>query len=163
MDFNYLINNMEHIQYDEAGALFLGFTLMILTIIYLPFYLYQGYVFFKIGKDNGIRHPGLSFVPGGQFYIKLMLSGISIKWLFALILLYLPVIILTSNNIELMLSSYFVFLIIIMGLMRVIAVVMDWKVFERFGKPGWLSLLVFIPVPLAILVVYSFIAFEKRQ
>jgi hypothetical protein len=102
--------------------------MLFFTIVFFVIWIYTSLAFMAIGKKAGLKTPGLAWIPGvGPLIIAFQISEMDWwPWLF-FIGLVIP----------------FINFIAMIGIM-VFAVIWQWKMFEKLGKPGWWSILCLI-------------------
>ena len=126
----YTEENLTMLMNNESLVAALIIFLIFSFLVGIAMYIYLSIVFMKIGKKGKYSHPGIAWIPGvGPALISAKLA--KMHW-WPIIFLFLSII---------------PFIGIIFALVfGVFSIIWAWKMFERFGKPGWLVLLGFIPI-----------------
>ncbi len=119
-------------------ALFAGFFVALL-IFFAAIYIYNALVLMTIAKKTNTPNGWLAWIPIANVYLMTQLAGVSGWWTLAILLAFIP----------------FIGGLALAGIM----VWWWWKIAERRGFDGWLSLLMLIP--LVNLVVMGIIAWKK--
>lgn len=118
-------------------ASFATFFLLILIFV-IAAYLYFGFALMTIAKKTNIQNGWLAFIPIGNYYLMTQVAKVPWWTLFGFFLAFIP------------LLGIFIFI----GLWTWLW----WKISEARGKPGWLSLLMLIP--LVNLIIVGIIAWK---
>jgi uncharacterized membrane protein YhaH (DUF805 family) len=119
--------------------------ILVLSVVFIAFYIYLGFAFMAIGKRAKLKNPGLAWIPGvGPLIIAFQIA--KMPWWPWLLLIG-------------------VFIPAIGGLFSlaftVFAVMWHWKMFEKLKRPGWWAILALIPV--LNLVLYGITAWGKTK
>ena len=124
---------------DGAMYAALGVFVVVFVIFCIFFYVYGAICLYLISKKSGKGVPLLAWIPIANLFLMCKIADLSYFWLFALFLLFVPII----------------------GGMLVSAgfVVIWYKIAQARGKPGWLGIITI--VPLANLVVMGYLAFSE--
>jgi hypothetical protein len=130
--------------YSTAGivALIMGL-IAVFAVVMIALYVYMGLAFMAIGKKAKLNSPGLAWIPiAGPLIIAFQASKMQ-WWPWLLIIgTFIP-------HIGFAFSIAF----------TVFAVMWNWKMFEKIGRPGWWAILGLIPV--VNLVFYGIAAWGK--
>ncbi|MDG5816830.1 hypothetical protein QA601_17165 [Chitinispirillales bacterium ANBcel5] len=93
-------------------------------------YIYISFAFMVIGKKAKLSHPGLAWIPGlGMFIVAFQASKMH-WWPWLLLIGFL----IPFVN------------VVALILFLVYSIIWDWKMFQAINKPGWLALLLFVPI-----------------
>ena len=121
------------------GAFFLVFAL-----IGLALYIYVALAYMTIAKKTKTDNGWLAFIPIANIYLLTQIAEISGWWTLLVLIAWIP---------------------ILGGLaLAALMIYLNWKVFERVGKPGWWALIALIPVVGSIiyLVLLGIAAWGKK-
>lgn|SRR3989338_3114825 len=102
---------------------FLGVLLVVLAV----FYVYFALALMTIAKKTNTKNPWLAWIPVANLYLMTEIAGV--PWWTLLIVLFVGLI-------------PFVGGLVVLG----ITIWWWWKIAEARGKPGWLAILMLIPV-----------------
>ena len=132
----------------------IGLTLIILLILFsIAIYIYLGFAFMVIGKKAKLKSPGLAWIPFiGPTIVSFQASKMK-SWPWWL-LLAVPVFFIMP------LTFLFTFPAII--LLLVYMVIWDWKMFEAINRPGWWTLMRFIPFA-GFVVYYVLLKYIRKK
>lgn len=131
----------------------------------LGFLLYNGFVLYRIANRVGMDKKWLAFVPGGGFYIRMKITETHffIKILLGIIGFFVLLMLFFLKNPLMLMILYFIMLLITLLVLSICNIMMDFKLYEKFSKPG---IIAFAPIfgigAVARLIMYSIIAFEKE-
>jgi len=116
-----------------VGSFFLffaGMMLLVGIIISIAVYVYMSLAYMGIAKKANHPSPGIAWIPGiGPALISAKIAEMHWWPILFLIGLIIPVIG------PFLMIPYIVFMII-----------WTWKLYEKFGKPGWWAILIVIPI-----------------
>lgn len=140
-----------------------GMVGLLIFALYVPYYLYSSYVYYKLGLKAGISNSWVAFIPTGSFYIKLKISKLPFLLIFLPIFIFFIILFIPYIKVhEMLLLLYLIMFLVVILVNMVVSIVMDWRVLEYFGKPGVVSLSVFLGIgQIVMLILYSIVAFEK--
>lgn len=124
---------------DGAMYAALGVFAVVFFVFCIFFYVYGAICLYLISKKTGKGTSLLAWIPIANLFLMCKIADLSYFWLFALFLLFIPII----------------------GGMLVSAgfVVIWYRIAQARGKPGWLGIITI--VPLANLVVMGYLAFSE--
>ena len=125
-------------------GLFLAFIGIFIAVAVI-FYLYLSFAFMSIAKKVGKPNPGLAWIPGiGPMIVANRISGMHWWPLLLFIGIFIP------------------YLNFIAGpVFSVFSLIWMWKTFKVLGKPGWWTILLFIP--LVNFIIIGIAAWSKSQ
>ncbi|MFT4313402.1 MAG: hypothetical protein ACMXYA_03255 [Candidatus Woesearchaeota archaeon] len=141
-----------------AGMIFLF--LAIGAIVMLLLYVYKSIAYMRIGQKAKISAPGLAWIPRFGPNIVVFLGSKMHWWPWLLLVVPLA----TSVITILPFIGFFIYLGIT-GLSSIVfliyTIAWNWKTFEKIGHPGWLSILLIIP--LINLIIIGIVAFSREK
>ena len=152
---------------DTLGAI-LGLILaaMIFFLIFgVLVYVYISFAYMAIGRKAGLSVPGLAWIPSvGPLVIAFQAS--KMHWWPWLLLLSSPVSLIASIFSIALLIPFIPTIFGILGFIGTIVfavyvIIWHWKMFESIGKPGWWTILCFIPI--VNFVIIGIAAWSKKQ
>ena len=125
---------------DLSGlaGLFAAFFLIFLVAV-LVIYIYTSIALMTIANKTGTRNAWLAWIPIANFYLVTQIAGVSGLWTLALLGVLIPLV-----------GPLFV---------AGVGIWLFWRVAEKRRFPGWVSLLLLIPI--VNLVVLGVIAWGK--
>ena len=106
----------------------------------LLIYVYVAIALMVIAQKTKTKNPWLAWIPIANFYLLTQIAKVSGIWTFALLLAFIPMV----GGLILWIATIWLF----------------WRVCERMKFPGWVSLLMIIPV--LNLIVLGIIAWYKK-
>ncbi len=121
--------------------------LIIGLIVFLAIYLFTAFAFMNIAKKMNVERPWLAFIPVANLYLVSKMA--KMHWWPILLILpaAIPVI-----------GSIFSFVL------SVFYIIWVWKIFVHFKKPGWWTLLQYVPiVNIAYFYMLGKIAWGKEE
>lgn len=119
-------------------AAFLATFFIIILLVFIAIYVYSAIVLMTIAKKTKTKNGWLAWIPIANIYLMTQIAKVPWWYMLAFLLGIIPII---------------GFLIIL-----VVHTFLWWKICEARGKPGWLSLLMFIP--LVNLVIMGVVAWK---
>ena len=109
-------------------------------VIFIAIYVYVAMALMVIAKKTKTKNPWLAWIPIANFYLLTQIAKVSALWTFALLLVFIPV---------------------VGGLVLwVVAIGLFWRVCERRGFPGWMSILMIVPI--LNFVILGIVAWYKK-
>ena len=128
--------------FSGAMGAAVGAIIMFLVIFFLAYYIFSSLAMMAIAKKIGTKNPWLAWIPIANLAMILQLGGFNWAWIF---LLLIP------------LAGWLAVLILL--------VIATWRIFEKRGYPGWLSLSMIIPKVgfILYLIVLGFVAWQEKQ
>lgn len=121
------------------AALFAALGLAFLVLL-LAFYIYVSLALMTIAKKTKTDNAWLAWIPIANYYLITQVAKVSGLWTLALLLTFIPGI----GGLALLGVSVWLF----------------WRISERRNFPGWLSLLMIVPV--VNLIVIGVLAWGKK-
>lgn len=121
-----------------------GAVLIVAIILLVAFYIIQALAWQTIARRQKHKHPWLAWIPFANMAMIFQLGGFHWAWIFLVLLGGIPIL----GN----LSSLAIL---------VLAVISQWRIFERENYSGWLAILTLIP--LVGLIVIGCIAWSKPR
>ena len=123
---------------SEIVGLFAAFYLIFLVVV-LALYIYTSIALMTIAHKTRTRNAWLAWIPIANFYLVTQIAGVSGLWTLALLAALVP----------------FVGPLLLAG----VGIWLFWRVAEKRRFPGWISLLLLIPV--VNLVILGILAWGK--
>jgi len=123
---------------SEIVGLFAAFYLIFLVVV-LALYIYTSIALMTIANKTRTRNAWLAWIPIANFYLVTQIAGVSGLWTLALLAALVP----------------FVGPLLLAG----VGIWLFWRVAEKRRFPGWISLLLLIPV--VNLVILGILAWGK--
>lgn len=123
---------------NALAGLFAAFFFLFLVVV-LALYIYTSIALMTIAKKTRTENAWLAWIPIANFYLVTQIAGVSGFWTLALLAIFIPIV-----------GSLFV---------AGVGIWMFWRIAEKRRFPGWLSLLLLIPV--VNLVVLGILAWGK--
>ena len=120
------------------GALFATLGIIALVLL-LAFYVYVSLALMTLAKKTKTKNAWMAWIPIANYYLITQTAKVSGLWTLALLLSFIPVV----GGLALLGISVWMF----------------WRISERRKFPGWVSLLMIIPV--VNLVVIGILAWAK--
>jgi len=114
------------------GGMFLAMGLAIIMLIVLVFYIYTSLALMTIARKTKTDNAWLAWIPIANYYLVTQIAEVSGLWTFALLLTFIPGI----GGLALLGISIWLF----------------WRISERRKFPGWISLLMLIPIVNLIII-----------
>lgn len=131
---------------EVAGimALFMAF-FGILLVAAAVIYIYSAICLQIIAKKTDTQYGWLAWIPIANIFLMCNIGGVSYKWLLPILLIFVPVINVLGSLYSIFLTGYLWYMIAIAR-----------------GKPGWIGILIFVPI-LGTFIVPGYLAFSKKE
>ncbi len=109
-----------------------GAFLVLFLLISLVFYIYTAIALMTIAKKTNTPNGWLGFIPIANFYLMLKIAKLPLWLMFGLLLIFIPFI----GSLVLLVLMIYVW----------------WKIAEARNYPGWISLLLLLPIVNLVLI-----------
>ena len=149
----------------ETAGLLTMLSLFILSFLIfgLLIHLYLAAVLMTIAKKTNTPHPWLAWIPFANFFLLFMIARLKLWYVLIIaILSLLPSFLLNASGTKPILGM--ILLIVSWSFITFITTRCWWRIAKFRGRPGWFSLLLFLPlINFAVLGILAWKDVEKNS